>query len=93
MRQLINQDDPPVAIECESLGPGLVDKDLLLRFWDSVALTDNEEGAVNALRLVSGVDVERVAVVGDNNIMPRNVGQTGRRVLVSGSRAISSLPH
>ena len=23
MRQLINQDDPPVAIECESLGPGL----------------------------------------------------------------------
>ena len=81
MRQLINQDDPPVAIECESLGPGLVDKGLLLRFWDSVALTDSEERAVNALRLVSGPDVERVAVIGDNNVAAQ-LGQSGRRALV-----------
>ena len=81
IRQLIDQDDPPVAIECESLGPGVEDKGLLLRFWDSVALTDSEERAVNALRLVSGPDVERVAVIGDNNVAAQ-LGQSGRRALV-----------
>ncbi len=59
-------DGPPPRIECESLGPGLVSNNDLARFWDRVALTDDESRAMEAIRLIFGDDVDRVAVVGED---------------------------
>lgn len=55
----------PPAIRCESSGPSLMDNESIARFWDSVALTDYETQAVQALRLIYGDEVDRVAMVGD----------------------------
>ena len=65
-------------IKCEVLGPGLPSNIVIAQFWDRVALTDEETRAVDALNLVYGGEVERVAMVGDD-ISGRN---TGRRAVV-----------
>ena len=59
----------PPAIQCESLGPGLP-TDVIASFWDNVALTDDEQRAVNALNLIFHDQVERVAMIGDNDRRP-----------------------
>ena len=59
------------AIRCESLGPGLLSEREFAMFWDVVALTDEEERAVQALRMILGRDVDRVAMIGDDR---RHVG-------------------
>ena len=66
------------VVECESLGPGLLSNSRLARFWDNVALTEEEDLSIRALQLI-GDDVERVAVVGDDE---RRHSREGRRVLV-----------
>ena len=55
----------PPAIRCESLGPGLSRNPAIAKFWDKVALTDDEYRAVDALNLVFHDRVERVAMIGD----------------------------
>lgn len=65
-------------IQCGSLGPGLPSNDDMARFWDGVALTDDETRAVHALRLIYGDDVERVGVIG--NERSRYIGD--RRAIV-----------
>ena len=72
--------EPPLAVsfrgreqemassrECESLGRGLPDGRDMARLWDNVALTDGESRAVESLNRIFGVDVERVAVVGEGS--------------------------
>ena len=61
------------------MGPGLLSNNEVARFWDAVALTDDENQAVQALRLILGSEVDRVAVIGDDG--PRYRGY-GRRVVV-----------
>ena len=65
------------VVECESLGPGLPSNSRLARFWDNVALTEEEGLSIRALQLI-GNGIERVAVVGDERRYPRD----GRRVVV-----------
>lgn len=65
-------------IQCVSMGPGLLSDDDIPRFWDSIALTDDEARAVHALRLIYGNEVERVVVIGDE----RSSGRYGRRAIV-----------
>ena len=55
----------PSPIRCESSGPSIMDHASMARFWDNVALTDYETQAVQALRLIYGNEVDRVAMVGD----------------------------
>lgn len=69
----------PPALACESLGPGLPSGYDLARFWDSVALTDEESRAVESLRLIFGGGVERAAFVGEESDAP---GRSGRRAMV-----------
>lgn len=54
----------PDPIVLESLGPGLLNNFEISRLWDAVALTPAEEFVINALRLVVGGELERIAVVG-----------------------------
>lgn len=72
---LFGDDDVLPRIGCESLGPGLLSEREFAMFWDVVALTDEEERAVHALRMILGSDVDRVAMIGDDR-------RHGRRVAV-----------
>ncbi|MYB68209.1 MAG: AAA family ATPase [Gemmatimonadetes bacterium] len=50
-------------IGCQPLGPGLLSNKEIVRFWNAIALTDDEDRAMQALRLILGSDLERVAVI------------------------------
>ena len=69
----------PPALICESLGPGLPSGYDLARFWDNVALTDEESRAVESLRLIFGDGVQRAAFVGEDSDAR---GRSGRRAMV-----------
>ena len=53
----------PSPIGCQPLGPGLLSDKEIVRFWNAIALTDDEDRATQALRLILGSDLERVAVI------------------------------
>ena len=79
-RSPINSDsDPPPVIQCESLGPDMPSSDQLARFWDKVALTEEESRSVDILNLIFSSKVERVAIVGDD---ARAGARQGRRPVV-----------
>ena len=77
------------SIECNSIGPGLLNNASLARFWDKVTLTEEEERAISALRLILGDGIERVAVVGDHGPRYRS---DGRRVVVKLSGESNPVP-
>ena len=70
-RTMQRGDEPPPAMICEYLRPGTLSERQLSRFWDSVALTDDEDRVRNSLDLAIGADVVRVAVVGDKESKAR----------------------
>ena len=79
--RLLRQDThPPPELQCESLGPGVLDNDDLARFWDDVVLKDDEEAVVEPLRLVFGRSISGIRVVGDEKPLGR---RAGRRAVVS----------
>ena len=67
------------TIPCETSGPGLMDNKAIARLWDAVALTSYEDKAVQALQLIYGDTVERVAMVGDERRSSQN---NSRRAMV-----------
>ena len=79
IRDFADEEDMPPGLRCESLGPGLLSNDVMARFWDNVALTEDENEAIRALELIFGAEVHGVAVIGDDQGV-RRLG--GRRVMV-----------
>ena len=75
----IRQDDLSPATVCVSLGPGVLGNDEVARFWDSVTLTDDEDRAVQALRMALGKRIKRVAMISEEGSSFRG---RGRRVIV-----------
>lgn len=65
MRRRIPEPKLPDTIQCESAGPSVMDNDIMAKFWDSIALTDYETQAVQALQIIYGDQVDRVAMIGD----------------------------
>lgn len=86
---MLDEDEWPSAVACESLGPGLLSNYDMARFWDNVVLTDAEELSIRALRLVLRDEVSRVAVIGEGR--PRYPGK-GRRVVVRLPEAAHPVP-
>ena len=76
---IFGEADFQAGIQCESLGPNVLESNEIARFWDRVALTDDENRAVEALRLVFGETVKRAAVIGDDR---KSVPRFGRRAVV-----------
>ena len=74
-----DQDPPPAAMKCRSLGPGLPSNEEVTELWDKIALTDDEVRAVEALNLVLDDRADRVTVVGADR---GNYRRIGRRVVV-----------
>ena len=88
-RRLLDEDNEwPSATRCESLGPGLPGNNDMVRFWDRIALTDDENLSIQALRLILGDDVEKVAVIGDEG----RAGRARRRVIVKLSGESGPVP-
>ena len=61
----------PVGAEelpCESIGPALLNNEAIARYWDKIALTQNEFKVAQALNLIFQGEVERVAMVGNERI-------------------------
>ena len=76
---LTHNDDYAPGVRCESLGPSVLSNARIAQFWDEVALTDEEDRAVQALNLLFSEEVQRAAVVGHD----RTSGSLyGRRVVV-----------
>lgn len=69
----------PPPETCVEVGAGLLGNYELSQFWDNVALTEDENLAIQALNLVYGDAVERVAMVGG---VSRGRTQGGRRAVV-----------
>ena len=69
------QSELPPAIQCESLGPNVLDNNQIARLWDKVALTDDESRALEALRLVFGTTIERTAMIGDVQSLNSRLGR------------------
>lgn len=72
-------EEMPASLICESLGPGIPSGSDMDRFWDDVALTDEERRTVKALRLIYGDMIERVAFIGENS---RSRLRVSRRAMV-----------
>ena len=58
-----NSDREIASVKCASIGPGLPTNRMLATSWDNVALTEEEELSIRALRFIAE-HVERVAVIG-----------------------------
>lgn len=78
-----DREKPPPELNCRALGPGLPNNDEVAELWDQVALTDDEDRAVQALNLVLDGKVDRVTMIGDpeQGFHPQR-GFLGRRVVV-----------
>ncbi len=70
--------DRSLDLKCELLGPGLLSSTHMAEFWDRVALTDAEDQAVEALKIILGDQVDRVTVVGGGRKYRRYGPDTGR---------------
>ena len=89
-RRFLSEESPlPSEIRCESLGPSLLRNLDMARFWDKVALTDDEIRAVDALNLIFGRKVNRVAMVGDERLRRR---PHGRRVVAKIEGQVRPVP-
>ena len=88
-RRRSTPDSWPSPIQHESLGPGLLTNDDVARLWDTVALTEAEELAIQALRLVVGKALERIAVVGNDS---KSVPLRGRRVVAKLASSAVPIP-
>ena len=65
-QNLFQRAESPPPIGCQLLGPGVLSNKEIVRFWNAIALTDDEDRAMQALRLIFGSDLERVAVIRDD---------------------------
>ncbi len=72
-----DQEELPSGMSCRSLGPGLPSNNEISELWDKVALTDDEDRAVQALNLVLEGGADRVTMIGDDDRRTY-----GRRVVV-----------
>ena len=76
VRRGLKGDEGPRAMNCHTLGPGLLDNQELDELWGEIALTPSEPLALEALRLATRLGIEGVAVV------PGAGGYHRRRVVV-----------
>lgn len=78
VRGLLDEAEPPPSVECNSLGSGLLGNDEIAQFWSSIALTDDEDRAVQALKIILGEEVDRVAVIDGY----KSYSRRGQRVVI-----------
>ena len=65
---------PPTVTACEAIGPGLLNNEEIVKFWDRIELTDDEPRVLDAVQFMLDQQVERIGIRGDTT--------TGQRMLV-----------
>ena len=65
----LEEDGFSSAITCQQVGPGLPDNTKVADYLDQVALTEAQERAVDALRLIFGTRVEDIATIGRQQLV------------------------
>ena len=78
------------TISYQSVGPSVLSNWEIARLWDGVALTDDENMVVDALNLIFGEKVERLAVIGDDTVGASR--SSGRRPVVKTKAADRPVP-
>ena len=84
------EDWPFPRLPYESIGPDIIDSDRIARYLDRVALTSREHLVVDALRLIFGETVERIAAVADDG--GGRLRRSSRRTLVKLSNEKAPVP-
>ena len=74
-RRRMIDDEWPATVDCESLGPGLLSNKDFARYWDNVALTQDQNLSVEALQLILGDEIDGVAVVGNGRLRQPEYGR------------------
>lgn len=62
----LRQQQLPSEVPCATFGPGLPENFELAETWDKILFSDDEKNALEALRIILGDDIVRVAAVGGN---------------------------
>ena len=73
-----DREELPPELNNRALGPGLPNNDEVSDLWDEIALTNDEDRAIQALNLVLDGKVDRVTMIGDGRLHR----SYGRRVAV-----------
>ena len=84
------EDWPFPRLPYETIGPDIIDSDRIARYLDRVALTPHEHLAVDALRLIFGDAIERIAAVADDE--GGRLRRSSRRTLVKLSDEETPVP-
>lgn len=84
------EDWPFPRLPYESVGPDIINSDRVARYLDRVTLTSHEHLAVDALRLIFGETVERIAAVADDE--GGRMRRSSRRTLVKLSNEEAPVP-
>ena len=84
------EDWPFPRLPYESIGPDIIDSDRIARYLDRVTLTSHEHLAVDALRLIFGEAIERIAAVADDE--GGRLRRSSRRTLVKLSNEEAPVP-
>ena len=66
---------PFLGVACVPLGPGLLTNSEIAQAWDRIALTSDEDLALQALKPVFGEEVDRVAMIGTEAEAKRHAGR------------------
>ena len=67
LRRAFDEGNRSPAITCLTVGPSVLTNAEIARYWDAIALTPHEAVAEEALSLVMGDRVQRVAVIGHDS--------------------------
>ena len=65
IRHLADREDRPAAVKSQWLGPEILSNRAIAELWDEVALTEDENLAVEAMNLVLDDPADRVAMIGE----------------------------
>lgn len=73
--RMANTDWSETNISCESLGPDLMKNREIARLWDSIALSNAEDAAIEALQLAYPTSIDRIVLVSDDKSSRDRIGR------------------
>ncbi len=65
-KQALNGNYLQSMMVCHWIGPELIPNVKIAKFWDQIALKDEEQTAIHAIQIAMDVDVERITMIGDD---------------------------
>lgn len=73
--RMANRNWDEETLPCESIGPDLMKNRDIARLWDNIALLPAEDATIEALQVALQLDIERIALVSDDQSSRDGVGR------------------